>query len=49
MIQVTVSEARNSIKDMKGFPIILHFDDKIVQEFSKGRKLSRDRITVSFV
>ena len=45
-MQETTSEVCESVKDMKRSPIILHFDGKIIQEFTEGRKL-RDSITVS--
>ena len=39
-------EARDSVKNMKGSPIIFHFNDKIVQELAR-RKLTKERIAVN--
>ena len=40
VMQETASEARDSVKDVKESPMILHFDGKIVQELTKRRKLT---------
>ena len=36
-----LNEARDSIKDMKGFLMILHFDGKIIQEFRQNSNKCR--------
>lgn len=47
VVQETAKAARESIKSKQGSNMILHFDGKIVKEYTKGKKLTRDRIAVS--
>ena len=47
VVQEAAKGAREKIKSKKDSCMILHFDGKIVKEYTKGKKLTRDRIAVS--
>ena len=47
VIQDTASEVRDSLKGIKGSPVLLHFDGNIIKESTKERKLQSDRLAVS--
>lgn len=47
VVQEAAKAAREEIKRKKESNMILHFDGKIVKEYTKGKKLTRDSIAVS--
>ena len=47
VVHETAEKARNYLKDKAGSNIILHYDVKLVKEFTKGKKLARERLALS--
>lgn len=47
VVKETAAAVRESVKSKQGSIMILHFDGKIVKEYTKGKKLTRDRLAVS--
>lgn len=47
IIQETANKARDRLKDKAGSNKILHYDGKIVKEFTHGKKMKNERIAVS--
>ena len=47
VIRETAGEARQVLREKKGLDKILHYDGKIVKEFTDGKTLEQDRLAVS--
>ena len=47
VIQETAEEAREALRAKAGSNMILHYDGKLVKEYTDGKKLKRERLALS--
>ena len=47
VIQETAEEAREALRAKAGLNMILHYDGKLVKEYTDGKKLKRERLALS--